>query len=382
MAVFERLLNLPHLLQQKSFFLFGPRATGKSFLIRQQLKETAVVLNLLNHDTFVQLSLSPHAIEKFVEKHKDFRYIVIDEVQKIPALLDEVHRLIEERQWRFLLTGSSARKLRRANVNLLAGRAWEARLFPLTSREIPNFNLSHYLLVGGLPAVYTAQKPDEELFAYVHTYLQEEIQAEALVRKLPAFTRFLYFAAMTNGDILNFAKMSSDVGVAAVTIREYYQVLEDTFIGFMMPAYARTSKRKAHSAGKFYFFDLGIRNVLASINSLSEKTDIYGQAFEHFIALEIRAYLSYKRLRLPLSYWQSMSGYEVDIIIGDKVAVEVKSSKEIRDRDFKTLRLFSEEQAVEKYYLVSRCEFPMREKNIDALYWEDFLNKLWAGEII
>ena len=382
MTSFKRLLNLPNLLNKKSFFLFGPRATGKSFLISQQLGNTAVVFNLLNNDTFLQLNQHPHALEKLAEAHGEFQYIVLDEVQKIPILLDEVHRLIEERHWRFLLTGSSARKLKRANVNLLAGRAWEARLFPLTSREIPDFNLARYLQVGGLPVVYAGEEPEEELTAYVSTYLAQEIQVEAAVRNLPAFARFLSFAAMTNGDILNFTKMSSDVGVSASTIREYYQILEDTFLGFMLPAYTKVSKRKAHSTGKFYFFDLGVSHTLAGITAFSEHTDTYGKAFEHFIALEIRAYLSYKRLRLPLTYWQSMSGYEVDIIIGDKVAIEVKSSCEIRDRHFKTLRLFSEEQSVEKYYLVSRCQTPMRENNIDALYWEVFLDKLWAGEIV
>lgn len=382
MIPFQRILNLPNLLNKKSFFLFGPRATGKSFLISQQLGNKAVVFNLLNHDTFLQLNRHPHALEKMAEAHGNFQYIVLDEVQKIPILLDEVHRLIEERHWRFLLTGSSARKLKRAHVNLLAGRAWEARLFPLTSREIPNFDLARYLQVGGLPVVYTGEEPEEELKAYVHTYLQQEIQIEAAVRNLPAFSRFLSFVAITNGDILNFAKMSSDIGVAASTIREYYQILEDTFLGFMLPAYTAVHKRKAYSTGKFYLFDLGVSHAIAGITAFSEKTDTYGKAFEHFIILEIKAYLSYKRLNLALTYWQSMSGYEVDVIIGNKVAIEVKSSTEIRDRDFKTLRLFAEEQAVEKYYLISRCAIPMRENTIDALHWEVFLDKLWAGEIV
>jgi predicted AAA+ superfamily ATPase len=383
MTPFKRLLNLPNLLNKKSFFLFGPRATGKSFLIRQQLKDDAVILNLLNSETFIQLNKSPHSLEELVKAHKKFKYIVVDEVQTIPILLNEVHRLIEEQQWRFLLTGSSARKLRRANVNLLAGRAWEARLHPLTTREIPDFNLARYLQVGGLPIVYGGDAPEEELLAYVHTYLQQEIQAEAAVRNIPTFTRFLSLAAITNGDILNFTKISSDVGVSAASVREYYQILEDSFLGFMLPAYTKVSKRKAYSTGKFYFFDLGVSNTLARVTSLPEGSDFYGKAFEHFILLEIRAYLDYKRLiNMSLSYWQSVTGYEVDVIIGDKIAIEVKSTTEIQARHFKTLQLFSEEGAVEFYFLVSRDKTPRRKDNIDALYWEVFLDKLWAGEIV
>ncbi len=380
--IFKRLLSLPALLDDKSFFLFGPRATGKSYLAREQLKDIAIIFNLLNSKLFLQLSRQPSDIEALIEAHQNFRYIVIDEVQKIPELLDEVHRLIEEKQWTFLLTGSSARKLKKAHTNLLAGRAWEARLYPLTTREIPNFNLERYLQIGGLPVVYASKKPEEELYAYVHTYLREEIQQEAEVRKLAAFTRFLTFVAMTNGDILNFTKMASDVGISASAIREYYQILEDTFLGFMLPAFTQTQKRKAYSTGKFYLFDVGVCNALANISMLPEQSDLYGRAFEHFILLEIRAYLGYQRLRFPLTYWQSLSGHEVDIIIGNKVAIEIKSSTEIRERHFKNLQLLMEEQSVEKYMLISRDEIPQKRNNILALHWKTFLDKLWNGEII
>lgn len=380
--IFHRTLNLLNLLKNKSFFLFGPRATGKSYLIREQLKDSAIVFNLLNSKLFLQLSRNPHEIEALIEAQQGFHYIVIDEVQKIPELLDEVHRLIEERQWTFLLTGSSARKLKKTQTNLLAGRAWEARLHPLTTREIPNFDLAHYLQVGGLPVIYSSEMPDEELHAYVHTYLQEEIQQEAQVRNLAAFTRFLFFVAMTNGDILNFAKVSSDVGVSASTIREYYQILEDSFLGFMLPAFTHAQKRKAYSTGKFYLFDLGVCNTLAGVTALPEQSDLYGRAFEHFILLEIRAYLSYQRLRLPLTYWQSFSGHEVDVIIGNKIAIEIKSTTDIKERHFKNLQLFAEEQAVEHYLLISRDETPQKRDGILALHWKEFLDKLWKGEIV
>ncbi len=224
--------------------------------------------------------------------------IVIDEVQRIPELLNEVHRLIEDQQRRFLLTGSSARKLKQRGVNLLAGRAWEARLFPLYYQEIPNFDLNRYLLYGGLPAIYLSEYPNEELNAYVDTYLKEEIQAEALIRKIAAFTRFLQFSALTSGQTLNFTQLGSDAGVPTSTVREYYQLLEDTFVGFMLPAFTATQRRKPTSTAKFYYFDLGVQHKLAGINAIPANTTTFGESFEHFTALELRAYLSYRRLRL------------------------------------------------------------------------------------
>jgi uncharacterized protein len=380
--IFHRSLNLSSLLNKKSFFLFGPRATGKSFLIKQQLKGKALIINLLDTQVYLQLNAAPYDLESLIDAHSSFDYVVIDEVQKVPLLLDEVHRLIEERQIVFLLTGSSARKLKNSQVNLLAGRAWEARLFPLTHHEIPGFDLTRYLQVGGLPAVYSSKYPAEELKAYVRTYLIEEIQAEALVRKVQMFTRFLPFAAMNSGNILNFSKLASDTSVPASTIREYYQILEDTFLGFMLPAVANTTKRKAYSTGKFYLFDLGVRNTLTNITHIPEQSDLYGQAFEHLIILEIRAYLSYRRIDKTLSYWQSTSGFEVDIIIGNDVAIETKSAKEVRTRHFKTLRLFSEENLVTRYILVSRDKLKQKQDGIEAMPWEEFFTQLWAGEIV
>ena len=237
MKSYQRQLQLKQLIEKKSFFLLGPRATGKSFLIHQELGERALILNLLRSDLYLRLSQSPWELEAIIEAALDGKkdpIIVIDEVQKLPNLLDEVHRLIEEKKWRFLLTGSSARKLKHGHANLLAGRAWTAHLFPLSFSEIPNFRLEHYLRYGGLPAIYPSEFPEEELIAYAHTYLYEEIQAEGLVRKLPQFSRFLQVAALHNGLILNFNKVSSDTGVSASTIREYYEILKDTLIGFSL----------------------------------------------------------------------------------------------------------------------------------------------------
>lgn len=231
MLNFRRLLSLPDLLKRKSFFLFGPRATGKSFLVTAQLGDRALLIDLLRSDLSFRLSADPSLLESLLgDRRGPDAWIVIDEVQKLPVLLDEVHRLIESRKLRFLLTGSSARKLKRGQANLLAGRAWTAHLYPLTSAEIPRFELSRFLRWGGLPPVVASDEPAEELRAYVRTYLQEEIQAEGFVRRLPVFSRFLATAALTNGQMLNFAQIASDAGVPAATVREYYFLLEDTLI--------------------------------------------------------------------------------------------------------------------------------------------------------
>lgn len=243
---FVRILDLRTLLAKKSFFVFGPRTTGKSYLVSKQLSDVVAVLDLLRGDVFLRLSANPADLEHLIEPRLAGRkrWVVIDEIQRLPDLLNEVHRLIEQRRLRFLLTGSSARKLRRGAVNLLAGRAWTAQLLPLTSQEIPNFGLDRFLRYGGLPPVVQSDEPGEELYAYVHTYLHEEIQAEGLVRRLPQFSRFLTTAALANGQLLNFAALASDTAIPASTIREYYSILQDTLIGFLLEPWTRSNKRR------------------------------------------------------------------------------------------------------------------------------------------
>lgn len=378
----SRLLNLPSLLQKKSFFLFGPRATGKSSLIREQFTTDAPILNLLDSQLYLRLSASPYELESIIHAYPDHQIVIIDEVQRIPMLLNEVHRLIEEQKIRFLLTGSSARKLRQHHTNLLAGRAWEAHLFPLVSIEIPDFNLDRYLHVGGLPPVYLSAEPQEELIAYVHTYLQQEIQVEALVRRIPAFSRFLTVAALTSGQMLNFSTIASDTGVPVSTVREYYQILQDTFLGFLIPGWTKTVKRKALSTAKFYFFDLGVKNTLAAIKHLEPASDLYGQAFEHFVALELQAYISYRRLHLSLCYWRSRHGFEVDFIVGDAIAIEVKTTQQVGEKHLKGLHALAEENICQRYYLISMDRINRKLGVIEIIYWQDFLNKLWQDEIL
>jgi predicted AAA+ superfamily ATPase len=385
MSTYIRHLNLPALLEKKSFFLLGPRATGKSFLIKKQLAAHAIILNLLRSDLYLKLSQAPWDLEAIITaalSEKKNAIIVIDEIQKIPNLLDEVHRLIEEKQWRFLLTGSSARKLKYGHANLLAGRAWTTHLFPLSFSEIPQFNLDHYLRYGGLPAVYSSDYPEEELIAYTNTYLYEEIQAEGLVRKLPQFVRFLQVAAINNGLLLNFAKISNDTGIAASTIRDYYSILEDTLIGFMLEPFSHSKKRKAISTAKFYLFDCGVTHALANTQTLDRNSDLYGRSFEQWIGLELRCYLDYRRKNDPLGFWRSTHQHEVDFTIGNHTAIETKSTKRITTHDLKGLITLKEENIFKQYFLVSQDPIETTQDSIHCLHWKTFLTRLWADELI
>lgn len=376
----ERLLNLPDLLTRKSFFLFGPRATGKSTLIKRQLSETATVIDLLDSRLYLRLLSSPHDLESIIYSGHKTRIVVIDEIQRIPELLNEVHRLIENKKITFLLTGSSARKLRRGKANLLAGRVWESRMFPLTWKEITDFNLDRFLHYGGLPAVYLSNYPDEELDAYVNTYLKEEIMAEGLIRKLPPFSRFLRSIALASGEMINFTKLANDCQVPPSTVTEYVGLLEDTLVGFLLPAWTESRKRKAIRTANFYFFDPGVTHMLAGTRTLDRNSHLYGKSFEQFIGMEIRAYLSYRRKKRELAYWRSTHGYEVDFLIGIETAIEVKASQKVSGRDLRGLKALKEENIFKNYILVSQDPINTRDDNFQALYWEKFLDDLWADK--
>ncbi len=375
-----RLLNITDLLTRKSFFLFGPRATGKSTLIKQQLSETATIIDLLDSRLYLRLLGSPHDLESIIDSaHKD-KIVVIDEIQRIPELLNEVHRLIENKKITFLLTGSSARKLRRGKANLLAGRVWESGMFPLTWKEITDFDLDKFLHYGGLPAVYLSNYPAEELDAYVNTYLKEEIMAEGLIRKLPPFSRFLRSIALANGEMINFTKLANDCQVPPSTVTEYVCLLEDTLVGCLLPAWTESRKRKAISTAKFYFFDPGVTHMLAGTRILDRNSNLYGKSFEQFIWMEIRAYLSYTRKKCELAYWRSSHGYEVDFLIGTETAIEVKASQRVSHRDLRGLKALKEENIFKKYILVSQDMINTRKGNFQTLYWAKFLKDLWADK--
>ena len=297
--MYARTLDVREIAARKSLFLFGPRSTGKTTLLKAQFDARAVV-NLLRSSEYLPLAESPSRLREIVAEGRadasiDPPVVVIDEIQKLPALLDEVHDLIETRGIHFVLSGSSGRKLKDSGVNLLGGRAWQANLFPLTSAEVPDFDLGRYLLHGGLPQVYDSEYPEEELDAYVNTYLREEIRGEALVRNFVHFARFLNVAALCSGQQLNFANVSRDTGVPATSVSSYFEILADTFIGFLVLPWRGSRRRKAVATAKFYFFDVGVANFLRGISVLNRNSSEYGIAFEHFIAMELRSYLSYRR---------------------------------------------------------------------------------------
>lgn len=384
MISYKRQLNLPNLLKKKSFFLSGPRAIGKSYLIQQQLASQAVILDLLRSELYLRLSAAPWELEKLIDAQLSSQksIIVIDEIQKIPGLLDEVHRLIEQRKFCFLLTGSSARKLKRGHANLLAGRAWTAALYPLSFSEIPRFDLERYLRFGGLPAVYASDNPIEELNAYVQNYLREEIQAEGLVRKLPPFSRFLTTAALMNGQLLNFSQLASDIAVPASTTREYYSILEDTLIGFPLLPWTRSQKRKAIATAKFYFFDTGVTHALAQTHALDRNSDLYGRSFEHWVGMELRSYLGYCRLSEPLGFWRSTHQHEVDFVVGDHTAIEVKATCKVTARDIKGLVALQEENVFKKFILVSQDPVEKQQGKISCLHWKTFIKRLWGNDLL
>jgi uncharacterized protein len=378
----DRTVNLPELLNKSSHFLFGPRGTGKSYLIRQQIGASAQVIDLLDSSIYLRLSAHPEDLEPMLSS----KTVVIDEVQRIPELLNEVHRLIETKGIHFLLTGSSARKLKRGGANLLAGRALQSWLQPLTWKELQvdgRFVLEKYLLLGGLPKAYLDEVGQKYLFSYVDTYLIEEIQAEALVKNLGNFSRFLEQAAFSNGQILNFTKLGNDAQVSPNTVRDYYQLLEDTLVGFSLEPWTKSRKRKAVQTAKFYLFDIGVVNAICNVKAMPPAGDWAGRAFEHFLAQEIRAYLRYTDQREHFRFWRSAHQQEVDFVIGDEIAIEVKFTKHTTPRDHKGLLALAEEKKWKHLFVVSndpvRMEFPT---GIVQLHWSDFLTQLWDGSYL
>ena len=373
----ERQLKLTPLLEKKSHFLFGPRQTGKTFLIHNSLKG-ARVYDLLDTSVFLALSRNPERIEQEITPGD--RLVVIDEIQRLPQLLNEVHRLIENRGIHFLLTGSSARKLRRGGINLLGGRARMRSLHPLTYNEMGDrFHLEQALQRGLLPSIYFSNDYLADLDAYTGLYLQQEIVAEGVVRNIPAFSRFLGIVALCNSKIVNFTNVSNDAQVARTTVYEYFEVLKDTLIVHELPAWRKSKKRKPITSSKYYFFDVGVVSALQG-RVFRPGTPEYGEAFETYIFHELLCYRDYVSGE-PLSYWRSTSGFEVDFIIGDHTAVEIKAKANISSRDIKSLQALSEEQRLERYFCV--CFVPRR-RMVDSIVivpYKEFLDMLWGGEI-
>ena len=370
-----RFLDARQLLEHRSCFLFGPRQTGKSTLIRQQLGGLPIY-NLLDQSLFVRLASNPSLIRESLTPETEA--VVIDEIQRMPALLNEVQLMIEEHGIRFFLTGSSARALRRKGVNLLGGRARSWALHPLLRIELGElFDLDRTLEYGLLPSIYFSEAPREDLDAYTGTYLAEEVAAEAIVRNIGAFSRFLTVAALAHGEMINFANMASDAQVPASTVREYYEILKDTLIAHEVPAFSQTAKRKAVSTAKYYLFDIGLARHLQGRRGLARGTVEYGSAFESFLFQEIKAYCDYHRLDSP-RYWRSRSGFEVDFVF-ENLAVEIKAKRVVGARDMKGLRALREERLLADYLLVTMEPQRRVVEGIQIVPWADFLDELWGG---
>jgi len=370
---YKRLLNLNELLKQKSYFLLGPRATGKSWLISHQLKNIPV-FDLLDSDVYSRLLRRPKQLS---EEIGDSKIVVIDEVQKLPLLLDEVHRLIEKQNKIFLLTGSSARKLKRGGGNLLAGRARSASLFPLTSLEIADFNLGKYINTGGLPLIYNSNDPWQDLKEYTNLYLKEEIQAEAIVRKIDNFARFLDVIGLSSGKELNIASVANDSGVPPRTVSSFVEILKDTLIAFELVPFEKTKKRKASTKSKLYLFDVGVANYLSGRKDLLPRSEAFGDSFEHFVIQEIRSILNYKNVDEQLYYWRSKEA-EVDLIIGNKMAIEIKSTEQVQDKHLKGLKTLREEGIIKEYHIISRDPVKRKIDGISVWAYDDFIKHLWT----
>jgi predicted AAA+ superfamily ATPase len=375
-AYVRRALDLGALVAKKSHFLLGPRQTGKTTLLRRALPE-ARVYDLLDAGMYLALSHRPSRLaEELGPKDK---VVVIDEIQRLPELLNEVHRLIEERGVRFLLTGSSARKLRRGGVNLLGGRARTMHLHPLTCRELgAQFDLRRALTHGLLPSIYFSDDPRADLQAYMGSYLQQEILAEGATRNLPAFSRFLHVAALCNGTIVNFTNVANDAQVARTTIYEYFGILQDTLLLQELPAWRKTRKRKPLVSSKYYFFDVGVATALQG-REARPGTPEFGASFETYLMHELTSYRDYKSGE-PLSYWRSTSGFEVDFILGDHTAIEVKARENVTPQDLKSLRALAEEKNLKRYLCVSLEPRRRQVEGVVILPYRQFLKALWDGE--
>lgn len=372
----ERVVDLNNLLGKKSHFLFGPRQTGKTFLIRHTLKGMRLY-DLLDSSIYLALSRNPGRIAE--ELTPQDRIIVIDEIQRIPELLNEVHRLIEERGIRFLLTGSSARKLRRGGVNLLGGRARTKYLHPLTYKELgEGFDLFHAIERGLLPSIYFSDDPRADLKAYAGSYLQQEIVAEGFTRNIPAFSRFLRVAALCNSTIVNFTNVANDAQVARTTVYEYFEILKDTLILHELPAWRKSKKRKPLASSKYYFFDIGVVSALQE-REFRPGTPEFGEAFETYIFHELICCRDYMGEE-PLSYWRSTSGFEVDFIIGDHTAIEVKAKENVSPAELKPLRALAEEKKLKRFLCVSLEPRRRETADVTVLPYKDFLELLWRGE--
>ena len=393
MNSYKRIIELP---QDFSFFLFGPRQVGKSTLINERFStKSTITYNLLHFDLIRKLTRDPSSFRDEINSrdYKKYTHVIIDEVQKLPWLLDEIHYIIENTKHPpyFILTGSSARKLKKNGTNMLAGRALNKKLFPLTYFELItndscSFNLQKALEIGSLPQVYLSQPKEraiEILKSYVETYVKEEIKEEALVRNLSAFSDFLLLSSEENGNLINYSNIASDIGLSSNSVKEYYQILEDTLIGFKLSPLKKSIRQRISKSPKFYYFDTGVQRALSNKLSLSltKGTKDYGKAFEHWIIKEIIYLSKYADNDYRFSFYRTEDGVEVDLVIEtpkkDLIAIEIKAKDNIQMNDIKGLISFRNQFSHAKLYCVSLANHKkILNQNITVLNWKDIFEVL------
>lgn len=380
-----RLLNIK-LPKGQSAFLWGPRKTGKTTFLSAAYSES-LRYDLLQTDIFLEFVKRPFLLREqlLAVSPKQLKApVIIDEVQKVPQLLDEVHWLIENKGLRFILCGSSARKLKRGKANLLGGRAWRYEMHPLVSAEVADLDLLRALNRGMIPLHYMQTEYRKSLQAYVQDYLKEEVFDEGLTRNIPSFSRFFDAMGYSHGELTNYANIARDCGVDAKTVKEYYQILVDTLLGTMIEPYKRRKDRNVIiRAGKFYLFDVGVAGAITHRRISIDKGEQFGKAIEHFILMELLAHRAYRELDYDVNFWRTKSGLEVDFILGDgEVAIEVKGKSRVDKVDLRPLKTFIQEYRPARALVVCNEASARLHEDIHILPWRNFLKMLWNGEVI
>src|SRR3989338_7241094 len=376
-------MDLP---QRQSAFLWGPRKTCKTTYLKSHFP-ASIVYDFLETDRFIEFSKKPSLLrEELSAKEPDVlkHPIILDEVQKVPQILDEVHWLIENKGLSFILCGSSARKLKRGQANLLGGRAWRYEMFPLVSAELKNIELLRVLNHGMIPSHYLEDRYQKSLRAYTTDYLKEEVFAEGLTRNIPAFSRFFEAMGYSHGELTNYSNIARECGVDSKTVKEYYQILEDTLLGTMIAPFKRRQSRQVISqAPKFYLFDVGVAGALTNRHLTQDRGELFGKAFEHFIFMEIRAHRSLRELNYAINFWRTKSGLEADFVLGDgQVAIEVKGTNRVDRSELRPLMAFGDEYAPRQTLVVCNERVERIHEHIRILPWRVFLRDLWEGKII
>lgn len=381
----NRLLSID-LPANQSAFLWGPRKTGKTTLLKEKFPGS-IFVDFLRTDTYLEYTKSPFLLRErlLAQNERATKYpVIFDEIQKIPQILDEVHWLIENQEMRFILCGSSARKLKRGQANLLGGRAWRFELFPLVSTELDDLVLLRALNHGLIPSHYLQNNYKRSLRGYVQDYLKEEVFHEGLTRNIPAFSRFFEAMGYSHGILVNFTNIARECGVTSKTVKEYYQILVDTLLGtFVLPFKKRQERQVISKAPKFFLFDTGVAGAIVKRTITEEKGELFGNAFEHFIYLEMLAHSSYHELDYGINFWRTKSGQEVDFILGSgEVAVEVKGSSLVDKRALRPMKAFVELYKPRMALVVCNENEERLHDGIRIMPWRVFLRKLWQDEII